>query len=378
MTNNENEVATLALADGTIFKGYSIGAKGTASGEVVFNTSMTGYQEILTDPSYAFQMITFTYPHIGNVGANPEDIESDKIYATGIIVRELSKQFSNHRSTESLSDFLLRNKVVGISGIDTRELVLHLREHGSQMGVISTGECNSDDLVIKARELPSMEGLDLVSSVTTKEKYYWTEGTWTPTRGHTHYTENELKDRPLVIAIDYGIKYNILRLLIESGFRVLVVPASMSAKDIIKENPQGVFLSNGPGDPATLTYAINTVRELLGKTPIFGICLGHQVLAHAIGAKTFKLKFGHRGGNHPVKDKATSKIEITSQNHGFAVDAKSISDKYCVSHVNLNDETVEGFDLKDLKAFSIQYHPEASPGPHDARYIFKRFKELVG
>lgn len=373
--------ATLALADGKVFHGVSVGAEGETSGEVVFNTSMSGYQEILTDPSYCYQMLTFTYPHIGNVGVNPFDIESKKIHAAGLIVREFSEQYSNYRATGSLGDYLKANNVVGISGIDTRELVLHLREHGSQMGIIATGEQDAKQLVEKAKALPSMNGQDLVKVVSTKESYDWNEGVWDFSigkfGGYRTYSPKELSGRPFVVAMDFGVKFNILRLLTEVGFRVKVVPATTSSAEILSMNPDGVFLSNGPGDPAAVTYAIKTVSELVGKCPMFGICLGHQILGLALGAKTYKLKFGHRGGNHPVRNNATGKIEITVQNHGFATSLDSVPRSASVSHINLNDQTVEGLEVAEARAFSVQYHPESSPGPNDARYLFEKFYSLV-
>lgn len=369
--------ATLALADGTVFHGYAVGAVGETSGEVVFNTSMTGYQEITTDPSYCNQMLTFTYPHIGNVGANSEDIESAKVQVSGVIVRELSRHYSNFRAEQSFDDYLKDNNVVGIGGIDTRSLVVHLRDGGSQMGVISSNGEDDATLVDKARSLPSMEGQNLVDQVTTKEPYDWNQGVYCLGEGYRVYSDDELKQRPLVVAIDFGVKYNILRLLTESGFRVKVVPATYSAEQIREFGPDAVFLSNGPGDPAAVTAGIQTVSELVGKQPMFGICLGHQILGHALGAPTFKLKFGHRGGNHPVRDERTGKVEITVQNHGFATDLKRVPSSLSVSHINLNDNTVEGFQIPDAKAFSIQYHPESSPGPHDASYLFREFYQLA-
>lgn len=369
--------ATLALADGTVFKGYSIGAEGETAGEVVFNTSMTGYQEILTDPSYRYQMLTFTYPHIGNVGVNSQDVESNRIQAAGTIVRELSGHYSNFRAEKSLSDYLRENNVVGIGGIDTRALVLLLRTKGAQMGIIETGEVRGDDLVQRARALPSMNGLDLTGDVSTKEAYDWSQGIWRPGKGFTEVSSADLKNRPLVAAIDYGIKYNILRLLVEAGFRVRVFPAQTTAAEILQANPAGIFLSNGPGDPAAVQHAIKMTKDLLGKKPVFGICLGHQILGLALGIPTFKLKFGHRGGNHPVRNELTKKVEITVQNHGFAIDASRLPKGVQVTHLNLNDNTVEGLECREARAFSVQYHPESSPGPHDAQYLFDRFSNLV-
>lgn len=369
--------ATLALADGKVFHGYSIGADGVTSGEVVFNTSMTGYQEILTDPSYAFQMLTFTCPHIGNVGVNKEDVESRRVQVAGAIVREISDSFSNFRGEGSLIDYLIEEGVVGIGGIDTRALVLHLRENGSQMGVIATGDTDSAALVEKARALPSMVGLDLVRRVTTDYTYDWTQGSWKLGAGYREFTKEELADRPLVCAIDFGVKYNILRRLVDVGFRVRVVPAHMPAEEILAMSPDAVFLSNGPGDPAAVDYAVATVRELIGKQPIFGICLGHQILGLALGAKTFKLKFGHRGGNHPVRNERTGAVEITVQNHGFATRADAVPDSVVITHMNLNDNTVEGLRVDESQLFSVQYHPESAPGPRDASYLFDDFMNLV-
>ena len=376
--NSSRESAMLALADGTVFRGYSVGATGVTSGEVVFNTSLSGYQEILTDPSYANQMLTFTYPHIGNVGVNAEDVESNRVQVAGFIARDLSPHYSNYRATSSLGEYLVANNVVGIAGIDTRALVLHLRNNGAQMGVIQGGgEPRAARLVEKAEALSGLEGMDLVARVSTDTPYTWREGVWRLGSGVRHHTEDELHGRPHLVAIDFGVKYSILRLFIEHGFRVTVVPAETSAGEILALEPDAVFLSNGPGDPAPVTYGVKAVKELLGKKPIFGICLGHQILGLALGAKTYKLKFGHRGGNHPVRDEVTGKVEITVQNHGFATHREGIPSQALLSHVNLNDQTVEGFRVPDAQAFSVQYHPESSPGPHDARYLFKRFREMV-
>lgn len=369
--------AVLALADGTVFQGRSVGAAGETSGEVVFNTAMSGYQEILTDPSYVNQLLTFTCPHIGNVGVNEEDVESSKIQVSGIIIRSFSDTYSSHRATTSLSEYLKQNGIVGISDIDTRALVLHLRNHGSQMGIIATGKQKSAELIERAKALHSMEGLDLVKVVSTKDAYSWTQGAWKPVSGFQNFSAGELSNRPHVVALDCGIKFNILRLLTQQGFRVTVLPATAGAEEIQRLGADGVFISNGPGDPAAVDYTIKTVKELLGKKPIFGICLGHQILGHAAGVPTFKLKFGHRGGNHPVRNEITGKVEITVQNHGFASDPVKIPNHVRVSHLNLNDQTIEGFEIPDAGAFSVQYHPEASPGPHDAMYLFKKFHTLV-
>lgn len=368
--------ATLALADGTVFEGTSCGAEGETVGEVVFNTSLTGYQEILTDPSYAYQLLTFTYPHIGNVGVNPLDVESNKVQVAGMIVREFSERSSNFRSAKSLRAYLEDNAVVGISDIDTRELVMHLRDKGAQMGVIATGEHNPDDLVDKARAATSIVGLNLAKEVTADHAYDWIEGEYELSKNrYRQYTEEELRSRPLVVALDFGVKFNILRLLIGAGFQVRVVPAETSAEAIRELSPDALFLSNGPGDPAAVERGIATTKKLLGTLPIFGICLGHQILGHACGVSTYKLPFGHRGGNHPVRNERTGVVEITVQNHGFA--SRDDAQASVVSHINLNDNTVEGFEMPDAKAFSVQYHPEASPGPHDARYLFQKFYRLV-
>lgn len=376
LTGNK-QIATLALADGTIYRGVSGGAEGETTGEVVFNTSMSGYQEILTDPSYAKQMLTFTCPHIGNVGVNDEDVESSKVHASGLIVREICITPSNYRSKESLPSYLRRNNVLAISGIDTRSLVLHLRDNGSQMGIIKTGDVNDSALVEQARSLTSSEGEDMVPLVTCSEQYEWTQGAWTLDGEYKNFTSHELQSRPHVVALDFGVKYNILRLLTDVGFRVTVVPATTNADTIMALKPDGVFLSNGPGDPAAVVYGIQTTKELLGKVPMFGICLGHQILGLALGAPTFKLKFGHRGGNHPVRDLRSGKVEISVQNHGYATDSEKVPSGVEVSHVNLNDNTVEGLDVKELNAFSVQYHPECSPGPHDSSYLFKEFYQRV-
>jgi carbamoyl-phosphate synthase small subunit len=377
------EVGYLALANGTVFKGKSFGAlrgeDNPIRGELVFNTSMYGYQEILTDPSYAGQIMTFTYPHIGNVGCNDDDVESGRIYTEGLIVRSAHKSPSNFRSTQSLPDYLLKSNVMGLEGIDTRDLVIALRTHGAQMAVMASGEgVNPDTLVDMAKAAGSMEGKDYVKQVACGEMYTWDYMSWSLEHGNRRrLTQEQLVSRPHAVAVDCGVKTNILRLLVDVGFRVTVVPAGTSAEQIMALRPDGVFLSNGPGDPATLGYVVNPVRDILGNVPIFGICLGHQILGQALGGKTYKLKFGHRGGNHPVRDETTGKVEITVQNHGFAVDKQSVEKHAFVSHLNLNDMTVEGLESKELKAFSVQYHPEASPGPHDSRYLFERFYRLV-
>lgn len=380
--NKSRRQAFVALADGTVFRGYAFGAErgvvNAALGEMVFNTSLFGYQEILTDPSYAGQVMCFTTPQIGNVGCNPEDNESKKVFVEGVIVRNLSPVVSNFRAKESLSDYLERAGVMGVSDIDTRALTSHLRTHGAQMGALACGDkINPDELVAKARAADYGEMRDYVREVSTKQPYSWMELPWTLKDGVRKLREEETFSRPHVVALDCGIKNNILSLLLGIGFRVTAVPCTYSAEQIMALRPDALFLSNGPGDPAKLGYIVDTVKALLGKIPTFGICLGHQILAQAVGGKTYKLKFGHRGGNHPVRDESTKKVEITVQNHGYAVDAKSLPKDVFVSHVNLNDNTVEGLSLPELKAFSVQYHPESSPGPHDAQYLFKRFFELV-
>lgn len=381
--SGKKEKVFLALADGKIFEGYAFGdirqLDNPVVGEVVFNTSMYGYQEILTDPSYAGQIMTFTTSNIGNVGCNPLDEESAKVHVEAVVVKNLSRVVSNYRATESLEDYLKRHKVMGIGGIDTRELVQHLRDQGSQMGAIAVcSEAEVGKLVAVAKSAGSMEGKDYVQHVSCKESYAWNELPWSPsTNSYPKVEQNKLWSRPHVVAIDCGIKYNILRLLVQVGFRVTVVPATSSAAEVLEHKPDALFLSNGPGDPATLDYVVSTVKDLLGKIPSFGICLGHQIIAQALGAKTYKLKFGHRGGNHPVMDLATEKVEVTVQNHGFAVDTKSIPEGISVSHVNLNDQTVEGLSVPEYKTFCVQYHPEANPGPRDAEYLFKRFYDSV-
>lgn len=366
--------AILALADGTTFEGTSLGATGETSGEVVFNTSMTGYQEILTDPSYVDQMVCMTYPEQGNYGFTSADDESARPHATGFIVRHHAELPSNFRSERSLDAYLKANGVVGITGIDTRRLTRHLRTAGAQMGVIATAG-SAAALVERARKLPGMEGQDLATRISTRERYEWREkgaDAWT----QAERTE-EAKPRFHVVAYDWGLKRAMLRLLAEAGCRVTVVPSSTTAQETLALKPDGVFLTNGPGDPAAVVGARETVAALLGKVPVFGICLGHQILALAVGAKTFKLKFGHRGANQPVKDLATGKVDITAQNHGFAVDDQALGGRVKVTHVNLNDGTVEGIEVLDAPAFSVQYHPESSPGPHDARHLFGRFVTMM-
>jgi carbamoyl-phosphate synthase small subunit len=365
--------AVLLLKDGRMFSGYNFGAEGETAGEVVFTTSMCGYQEILTDPSYDKQIVTMTYTQIGNYGFNEEDMESRKSFVAGFVVKEYQEYPSNYRSNGSLEEFLKKYNIVGIEGIDTRALTAHLREKGAMNGIISTVEFDKNKLMEKLEKVPSMVGLDLVRYVTTDQPYDWKQGLWQLGKGYIEKDDGKY----LIVAYDYGVKYNILRNLVSAGFRVLVVPADFPAEEVLKLNPDGVFLSNGPGDPEPVKYAIENVKKLLTKKPIFGICLGHQILGIALGGKTFKLKFGHRGGNQPVKDLTTGKVEVTSQNHGFAVDIDSLGGKAEVTHINLNDNTVEGLRHREYPIFSVQYHPEASPGPHDASYLFKRFYDLV-
>ena len=366
--------AILLLEDGTVFEGHSFGAKGQKCGEVVFNTSMTGYQEILTDPSYNEQIITMTYPLIGNYGTNKSDWESEKVFASGFIVKENCPYPSNWRNENSLSDYLESNNVIGLEGIDTRKLVKHIRTQGAMKGIISSTDLAISNLKRELESYPGLVGRDIVRDVTVKKQYSWDK----PVIDILNANEEILEKKYKVIAFDFGIKRNILRLLCTCGCDVKVVPANTSADEVLKQKPDGVFLSNGPGDPAPVTYAVDTVKSLLGKLPIFGICLGHQILSLALGGKTYKLKFGHRGANHPVKNLETGQIEITSQNHGFCVDMDLLKDKDIeLTHINLNDNTLEGIICKKAKAFSVQYHPEASPGPHDSAYLFDSFIKLM-
>ena len=359
------KVAHLVLADGAVFSGRAIGHDGETVGEAVFTTGMTGYQEVLTDPSYQRQLVCMTAPQIGNTGATAEDDESARPHAAGFIVHELSKVTSNWRATEPLDAYLKRHRVVGIEGIDTRALTRHLRDQGAQLAAIGTGD--PDTLCDKARAATPMTGLDLAREVTTDARYEWTEGSgvWA--------TPSTKRSKPRVVAVDFGVKRNILRCLVDVGCEVIVVPANTSATDILSESPDGVFLSNGPGDPAAVTYAIESTRDLIGKRPIFGICLGHQILSLALGGESYKLKFGHRGLNQPVQDLKTRKVEVTTQNHGFVVDVDSLKGKCELTHLHLNDGTCEGIAHLESDTFSVQYHPEAAAGPHDARYLFERF-----
>lgn len=366
--------AVLALADGRVFYGQSLGATGEISGEVVFNTSMSGYQEILTDPSYRGEIVTMTYPLIGNYGINSEDVESSRPHLAGFIVKEACDIPSNWRSEMSLDAYLKKNNIIGLAGIDTRALVRHIRDKGAQTGIISTVDLDAESLVVKAKAAPSIVGQDLVHEVTCEERYDWNEGVWGLEDG---YEQVQGPAKFKVVAYDFGIKRNILRNLVSKGCAVTVVPAKTPAEEVLAMQPDGVFLSNGPGDPEPITYAQENIRKLLGKVPLFGICLGHQLLSIALGGKTYKLKFGHRGGNQPVRRGQGHNVEITSQNHGFAVDAASLQDDAVVTHINLNDNTVEGLQHKTLPAFSVQYHPEASPGPHDANYLFGEFIKMM-
>jgi carbamoyl-phosphate synthase small subunit len=370
--------AVLALADGTIFKGYSIGAAGHTTGEVVFNTAMTGYQEILTDPSYSRQIVTLTYPHIGNVGVNPEDVEASKVHAAGLIIRDLPLMASNFRSTQSLSDYLKAENVVAIAGIDTRKLTRILREKGAQSGAILVANQGAEPqpaLALElARSFPGLNGMDLAKVVSTQTPYEFDQTEWKLGRGYGKQANPKFH----VVAFDYGVKYNILRMLAERGCRITVLPAQSTAADALALNPDGIFLANGPGDPAACDYAIEATRDLIETgIPTFGICLGHQIMALASGAKTLKMKFGHHGANHPVQDLDTKQVLITSQNHGFAVDAATLPSNCRVTHVSLFDGSLQGFARTDKPAFCFQGHPEASPGPHDVAYLFDRFISLM-
>jgi carbamoyl-phosphate synthase small subunit len=369
--------AILALEDGRVFRGKGYGAKGECSGEVVFNTSITGYQEIFTDPSYAGQIVVLTNPEIGNYGTNPEDSESVRPYIEGLIVREFSKVSSNWRSQQVTDEFMEQFRVPVLAEIDTRALVRHLRDHGVMRGVISTLEEDSDKLVAKARAIPKMDGQDLAKVVSTNHTYVWETGE----RSHLPDEIVGVKDEPErfhVVAYDFGIKQNILRKLRGECCKVTVVPAQTTAEDVLALKPDGVFLSNGPGDPEPCTYAVDNIRRLMGRQPIFGICLGHQICGIALGGKTFKLKFGHHGGNHPVKQLQSGKIEITAHNHNFAVDPDSLPQSEVeLTHIDLNDNTLEGMRHRNLPLFTVQYHPEAAPGPHDSHYLFKDFVKMM-
>jgi carbamoyl-phosphate synthase small subunit len=393
----ENTSACLALADGRLFAGQAYGAPGTVTGEIVFNTSLTGYQEILTDPSYCGQIVVMTPPHIGNVGVNPEDIEADRPWITALVVREASRRVSSWRATQSLADYLARYGVPGLTQVDTRALVRHIRHQGAMMAALSSDPTLSpDDLARLARAAPPIEGRDLVQEVTCREPFVWEEGVnprWKvddgmvpptgPADGPQVGTDLAARSSPgnsacHVVAYDFGVKHNILRWLVEVGCRVTVVPATTPAAEALALGPDGIFLSNGPGDPAAVSYAIETTRQLIERScPIFGICLGHQILALALGGRTHKLKFGHRGGNQPVREEATGRVTITVHNHGFAVTPGSLPEDVEVTHLNLNDGCVEGLRHKTRPVFSVQYHPEASPGPHDALSLFADFVQLM-
>ena len=376
-----NTAAILALADGTVFIGHSIGAAGSTTGEVVFNTAMTGYQEILTDPSYCQQLVTLTYPHIGSYGINAEDVEAARVHAAGLIIKDLPLLASNFRMSMTLADYLVRENIVAIAGIDTRQLTRHLRMRGAQNGCImalaageAIGQATIDRAIAAAKGAPSMDGLDLAKVVSVKNAYEWTQTEWTLGAGYGE----QAAPRFHVVAYDYGVKKNILRMIAQRGARITVVPAQTSASDVLKLAPDGIFLANGPGDPQACDYAIEAVGELVETgIPTFGICLGHQIMALAGGAKTFKMKFGHHGANHPVKDLDTGRVRITSQNHGFAVDEKTLPANLRPTHISLFDGTLQGLARTDKPAFCFQGHPEASPGPHDISYLFDRFTALM-
>ncbi len=370
-------LAALVLADGTLFHGYAIGDIGQTVGEVVFNTALTGYQEILTDPSYSQQIVTLTYPHIGNTGINIEDVESNKLYAAGLIIKNLPLPYSNFRASQSLSDYLKENKIVAIAGIDTRKLTRILRTSGSQNGAIVTGS-NAEHIALElAKSFGGLNNLDLAKEVCTREKYSWNQGEWKLGQGYANH-ENLINQKFHVVAYDFGVKQNILRMLSERGCKLTIVPAQTTFEEVNKLNPDGVFLSNGPGDPAACHYAIEAAKKFLEKqVPIFGICLGHQILALACGANTIKMKFGHHGANHPVQDILTSKVVITSQNHGFAVDEKTLPHNVAVTYKSLFDNSLQGISHTELPAFGFQGHPEASPGPHDLACLFDKFVNLM-
>jgi len=388
------DTAKLALEDGTVFTGQAFGARGEVDGEVVFNTSMTGYQEILTDPAYHGQIVTMTYPEIGNYGVNEEDLESRRPWVRGFVIRELSGRVSNFRAQESLESFLGRHGIIGIEGIDTRALVRLTRDRGAMKGILSTADLDDASLVDKARKSPGLVGRDLAREVMPRESFTWEPGLNQqflfdqhgsgPNRHPAGTPKAAASRRPHVVALDFGMKWNILRHLVNIGCRVTAVPGSMPALAILDHQPDGIFLSNGPGDPGALVQATQALRTLIRTAaesrgiPIFGICLGHQILGQAFGGKTFKLKFGHRGANHPVRNEATGKIEITTQNHGFAVDPATLPPDVELSHINLNDQTLEGLRHKRLPVFSVQYHPEASAGPHDSQYLFDDFRTMIG
>jgi len=370
-----SDQAVLVLADGTIFRGRSIGAAGISAGEVVFNTAMTGYQEILTDPSYCRQIVTLTYPHIGNTGVNPEDQEAAQVHAAGLVVRDLPRLHSSWRAQQDLPSYLAKNRIVGIAELDTRKLTRILREKGAQNGCLMAGSINVEAALAEARKFPGLAGMDLAKVVSVREPYEWTEGCWEQGKGYRKLEGAKTH----VVAYDYGIKRNILRMIAERGSRVTVVPAAFPAREVLKMRPDGVFLANGPGDPEPCDYAIEAIGEILDATriPVFGICLGHQLMGLASGAKTLKMKFGHHGANHPVKDLDTGQVVITSQNHGFAVDPSSLTQNLRPTHVSLFDGSLQGLARTDRPAFCFQGHPEASPGPHDIGYLFDRFAKLM-
>ncbi len=374
--SNAVQVAKLALEDGAVFTGVSCGASGEVEGEVVFNTSMTGYQEILTDPSYRGQIVTMTYPEIGNYGVNDEDQESHQPHLAGFIVRENSRRVSNFRSQGSLQDYLRKHGIVAISEIDTRALVRRIRTKGALKGILSTTDLDDASLIAKAQASQGLVGRDLVREVLPAQARVWDEGL-SPWMNLPSYFAPEHSEQFHVVALDFGMKWNIARHLHDLGCRVTVLPGTASASEVLQQNPDGVFLSNGPGDPEPLEYAIQTIRDLLGKVPLFGICLGHQLLALACGAKTFKLKFGHRGANQPILNLRTGRVEITTQNHGFAVQRESLPESLELTHVHLNDDTIAGIRHREHPAFSVQYHPEASSGPHDSHYLFQEFRSLM-
>lgn len=375
--------ALLALEDGRTFTCRSFTGPGETCGEVVFNTSMTGYQEILTDPSYRGQLVTLTYPLIGNYGVNDEDVESDRIQASALLVREYQDFHSNFRATSTLADYLKKGGVLGVDELDTRALTRHIRKAGAMRAFISTKDLDPESLVARARQIPSMAGQDLVKNVTTEKPYFWKDGKpdFSVAGGATVFDAGvwrQKNQKYSVVAFDFGIKSNILRCLEKVGCEILVVPATTSADRVKSLAPDGIFFSNGPGDPQPVTYAVKTIRELLGYRPMFGICLGHQLLALALGGKTFKLKFGHRGGNQPVKNLKTGRVEITSQNHGFVVDLSSLNEEEIeITHINLNENSLEGFKHRNYPILAVQYHPEASPGPHDAEYLFEEFASMM-
>ena len=371
-------IAKLALENGMVFTGSAFGATGESTGEVVFNTSMTGYQEILTDPSYFGQIVTMTYPLIGNYGINRDDCESARPWLSGFVCRELSKIVSNYRHTQKLEDYLAENGIIGIQGVDTRSIVLATRKLGAMKGILSTTDHDDASLVAKAKASLGLVGRDLAREVMPTGISEWSKTNEQEWKTDILNSREAKPTRPLhVVAMDFGMKWNISRCLVETGCQVTIVPGTTPADEILSRKPDGVFLSNGPGDPEPLDYAIKTIRNLVGQTPIFGICLGHQLLGQALGGKTFKLKFGHRGANQPVLNHRTGRVEITTQNHGFAVDANSLPADVEASHINLNDQTLEGLHHRDLPVFSVQYHPEASAGPHDSMYLFNEFIELM-